>query len=144
MNLQPAIDLIQSFEGCRLSVYLDPVGLPTVGWGQRTDLPLGTMISQQQADNLLFTQVANVANFVTLAIGSAQLSNNQVCALIDFAYNAGTGAFQGSTILRDIQSGILGDVTNQLSRWTHADGQVLPGLISRRQAEINLWNTPDV
>jgi lysozyme len=32
------------------------------------------------------------------------------------------------------------EVPNQLLRWTRAGGQVVQGLVNRRQNEIKLWN----
>jgi GH24 family phage-related lysozyme (muramidase) len=64
----PGIELIKTFEGCRLVAYPDPhTGAEpiTIGWGSTRDLQnrpfrLGDRITQQQADELLINQLTRV------------------------------------------------------------------------------------
>lgn len=72
------------------------------------------------------------------------LTDHQVAALIDFTFNLGCGAFDTSTILKEINASDLADVPAQLLRWVHdSAGNVLPGLVARRKIDVTLWNTPD-
>jgi lysozyme len=64
------------------------------------------------------------------------VNQNQFDALVDFGFNLGVGALQ--TML----SHGLDQVPVQIPRWNHVNGQVSPGLTARRQAEVDLWNTP--
>lgn len=44
-------------------------------------------------------------------------------------------AFAGSTLLRDINAGRMDLAAAQFDAWDHAGGQVLAGLLRRREAE---------
>ena len=67
------------------------------------------------------------------------LSQNQFDALVSFAFNVGNGAFLGSTLLKVLNQGQYDQVPTQLLRWTRSGGQVVQGLVNRRQNEIKLW-----
>ena len=62
MNIsENGLNLIKSFEGCRLTAYKDSVGVWTIGWGTtnadksitNTNIKQGVVISQATADNWL-------------------------------------------------------------------------------------------
>ena len=52
MNIsQRGIDLIKSYEGCRLTAYVCPGGVWTIGWGHTgNDVYEGQVITQAEAD----------------------------------------------------------------------------------------------
>jgi hypothetical protein len=70
------------------------------------------------------------------------LNSNQFSALVDFTFNLGCGSLQSSTLLRILNQNDYSGVPAQMMRWTYAGGQQLPGLVTRRQNEGTLWNTP--
>ena len=45
--------IIKKYEGCQLKAYLDPVGIPTIGYGHTSGVRLGQTITQAQADAFL-------------------------------------------------------------------------------------------
>ena len=47
------IALIKSFEGCRLTAYLCPSGVWTIGYGHTEGVSKGQVITQEQADIFL-------------------------------------------------------------------------------------------
>jgi lysozyme len=61
--------------------------------------------------------------------------------LVSFAFNVGIGAFNGSTLLKLLNQGEVHQVPIQLMRWTKAGGKELTGLVVRRKAEADLWNS---
>jgi GH24 family phage-related lysozyme (muramidase) len=67
------------------------------------------------------------------------LSDGQFAALCDFAFNVGTTALRKSTLLKRLHEGRDVDVPAQFRRWVSAGGRVLPGLKTRREAEIALF-----
>jgi lysozyme len=157
---QSGINLTAQFEGLAqvnpndglVYPYADPVGLPTIGYGNRTDLngnrvTMNTSpITQDQALQLLQTVLEQFASSVNNMV-TVSLSQNQFDALVDFAYNAGAANLQSSTLLRLLNSGDYAGAGGQFIRWNKAtsNGQliVLPGLTRRRAAEAQLFNTPD-
>lgn len=143
-----ALPLIRHFEGLALEAYRDPVGIPTIGYGT-THYPdgravrLGDQISQNEAETLLRrsleTHVAPaVLEIVPLA---SRLEPPQQAALVSFAYNVGLGALQQSTLRRRLLAGENPDrvIAEELPRWCRGNGDVLPGLVRRRAAEVALF-----
>src|SRR4051812_23376541 len=100
MHLNDAgVRLIKTFESCVLSVYPDAVGLRTVGYGHRTKMPLGAVITQDEADMWLAVDLADTATAVDNAI-MADLNDNQFSACVCLAFNIGPTAFARSTLCR--------------------------------------------
>lgn len=65
-------------------------------------------------------------------------SPSRLGALVDFAYNAGTGALKASTLRRKVNAGEWGAVPTELRKWVKGGGRVLRGLVIRREAEAAL------
>ena len=144
-----AMAIANGSEGCVLHSYLDPKGILTGGYGHvGPELPpLGGPITQAQADAWRASDMASAAAFVEAHV-RVPLTDNQFGALADFTYNAGRGAFLGSTLLRKLNKGQFTAVPAELMRWNKAkkpDGtfEVLPGLTIRRQHEAALFMLPD-
>jgi lysozyme len=57
-------------------------------------------------------------------------------ALASWAYNVGTGAACGSTLVRLLNQGQYRAACQQLPRWNRAGGKVVRGLTNRRMAEL--------
>ncbi len=70
------------------------------------------------------------------------LTQNQFDALVSFAYNIGAGAFRDSTALRKINAGDLAGGAEAMKLFNKSDGQVVQGLVNRRNDEVRLFNTP--
>jgi lysozyme len=60
---------------------------------------------------------------------------NQLGPAVDFAYNAGVGAWCKSAMARRFEAGDWGGGCAAFSQWIYAGGKVLPGLVKRRAAE---------
>ncbi|WFG01092.1 lysozyme [Pseudomonas putida] len=124
--------------------YYDPVGLPTIGYGHllsRTAwAPLDQFpaISVAQSEALLRGDLRKAAGAVMRMV-KVKLNANQIAALIDFVFNAGSGNFEISTLRKVINRGDFAAVPEQLMRWVYAKGVRLPGLVKRRLAEAELW-----
>ena len=84
--------------------------------------------------------VAGVAKLVKVPLGE-----NRTTTLCSFAYNCGIGALAHSSILKSVNAGKFDDVPAELRLYVHAKGASgpVPGLVKRRNDEIQLWNTPD-
>lgn len=144
--------MIKSEERCVLHPYLDEAGVPTIGYGT-TVYPNGqhvTMkdadITQAMADGFLYAFAANVADAVT-AMAPDTLNQNQFDSLVDFAYNVGTGALHGSTLLKLIKvNAIDPGVRTAFAVWDkiHVDGSLIISktLVGRRQRDVNLYFKP--
>lgn len=136
--------MTKQFEGLVLTAYQDTVGVWTIGYGH-TGLSVygGLVITEDQADQLLESDVAGAVAFVNAAV-VPEINQNQFDALVDFVFNLGATALLSSTLLRLLNAGDFDDAAAQFIRWDHARGVVIPGLLRRRQAEQLLFQTsPD-
>ncbi len=138
-----ALDLIKSFEGCRLTAYPDPGsgGDPwTVGWGSTgAGIHSGVTWTQAQADERFAVDVARFGRGVADAIGDAPTTQMQFDAMISLAYNIGLGAFVGSTLLRKHKAGDYKGAAAQFGAWVKAGGKTMKGLVRRREAEMRVY-----
>jgi GH24 family phage-related lysozyme (muramidase) len=136
MNIsETGIKLIQSFEGCVLFGYKDPIGIPTIGWGHTGGVVVGDRISQDEADDLLKHDLKRFEDAVE-SLG-LKLNQNQFDALTSFAYNCGPGNLK--TLVKGRS---LSQIANALPLYCKAGGQTLKGLVKRRNAEKELFLKP--
>jgi lysozyme len=68
------------------------------------------------------------------------LTQGQFDALVDFVFNLGAGRLAGSTLLRMLNAGNTTGAGQHLLLWVNAGGKPQPGLVTRRKAELALWN----
>jgi lysozyme len=139
-----ALRLIKQFEGLKLEAYPDPGtgGDPwTIGWGSTgSGIKKGVKWTQQQADDRLASDVTKFADGVAELV-KVNTNQNQMGALISFAYNVGLGALSGSTLLRKLNAGDYLGAQGQFARWNRAGGRVMAGLTRRRNAEAAVFGT---
>jgi len=137
---QAGIDLIKRWEGLRLEAYICPAGVPTVGYGSTGDhVYLGMTITEQEAERLLRLDLTRFEDSVSKSV-KVLLNDNEYAALCSFSFNVGCGAFESSTLLRRLNAGEPKPrvFSEELPRWSKANGQTLQGLLNRRNAEIEL------
>lgn len=143
--LDVCLPFTKQHEGCRLEAYPDPVsgGDPiTIGYGATgPDIVLGTVWTQEQADADLSSRLQALGDQVDSEVQIA-LSDNQKAAVVDFCYNVGFHAFANSTMASCLNQNDISGASEQFARWNKAGGQVVQGLVNRRAAEAELFNTP--
>ena len=132
------LELIKSFEGCRLNAYLDAVGIPTIGYGSTKDVNIGDTITQDEAETLLHQDLIRFEKCINEYV-NVDLDQNEYDALICFAFNVGCNAVKNSTLLKLLNSGDFAGAAQQFKRWDKAGGKPLAGLTRRRQAESELF-----
>ena len=127
--------LTEQFESCRLTAYPDLKGIWTIGWGHTgPEVVPGLVWTQAQADAALLKDCQNAVDHVNRLV-RVPLTQGEFDALVDFAFNAGCGAFAGSTMLKLLNSGNYAGAAGQFELWDHAAGKVVAGLLRRRRAE---------
>ena len=147
MNMKTSSDglnLIKRFEGYSAIPYKDIKGRMTIGYGHliKTGEVFGA-VSNIEATNLLAGDVEWAEEVVNSSV-TVTINQEQFDALVDFVYNLGSGNFDGSTMLRDIDgSESMDKITAQMILWDRAAGQVSQGLLNRREAEAKLYSTGD-
>jgi len=141
------LDLIKQFEGCKLTAYQDMVGVWTIGYGTTAMAGLGITpakgmtITQERADDLLRQGVDKFAATVDALI-TANVNANEFGACVLLAYNIGPNAFARSTVLRELNAGNKDRAAAAFKMWNKAGGEIVQGLINRRNAEVTLFLTP--
>lgn len=142
------IALLKASEGCKLKSYKCPAGIWTIGFGNTfyasgAKVKEGDVITQQQAEDLLHLILTKYEATVNRLVKSA-INQNQFDALVDFAYNAGEGALQSSTLLKKVNANPSDStIAQEFLKWTKATVKgvkvELPGLVTRRKKESELY-----
>lgn len=137
--------LTTSSEGLRFKTYRDPVGIPTVCYGHTgPDVRMGQVYTQEQCDSILIQDIrkhqpvflpGNPRN----CIRNAPITLNQRDALTDFTINVGTSKFCHSTLAKKLAARDYRGAANEFPKWTYAGKRQLPGLVTRRAAEQELF-----
>lgn len=134
-----AVSIIERFEGLSLETYECPVGKLTIGYGHTgDDVYEGLVISEAVAEDLLRKDMESAAADV-LRLVTAPLSDNEFGALISFTFNLGAGNLASSTLLKLLNRHKYAEAADQFPRWVFAGGKRLEGLVSRRNAERDLF-----
>ena len=142
-NVQGTVNIVREFEGLRLTAYVCPAGVLTIGYGHTgADVFRGQTITAARAEQLLTADLQTFANCVNGAI-RVPLNANQRGALVSFSFNVGCGALRTSTLVTRLNAGQNPNTVaaEELPRWNRGGGQVLPGLTRRRTAEVNFFRS---
>jgi lysozyme len=156
--------LMHFFEGYRNKPYRCSAAIWTVGWGHamyadQLNLPnvrkegyTGLIRSDYQLkgeDNRVWSKDELVNLFKvdidTFERGVLRLSptlashQSKFDAVVSFAYNAGLGNYQRSTIRMKVNRGDWDGAAEAFMSWTKAGGKEVAGLVKRRKAEVALF-----
>lgn len=144
---QAAIDLAKWFEGfCRVPKndpgraypYICPAGFWTIGYGHLCDAkhpPITESEGEVYLASDLQTALAATLRYCPVL---ATEPEGRLAAIVDFTFNLGTGRLQTSTLRRRVNQRDWAATATELRRWVFGGGKVLPGLKTRRVAEIDL------
>lgn len=145
-------ELIKDFEKFRANPYLDSEGIPTIGYGT-TAYPDGravTMndspVTMDQANEYYTHHINEFTDKISQAPGFSNLSEPQQAALTSFAYNTGPNVFTAPSGYETLQSAVRSGDSNQIADamrlYINKGSNSEAGLVRRREAEIDLMNTP--
>ena len=158
-------DLMHRYEGCRNRPYLCPAHIHTIGFGHvlyqeqirlpmvrvegksipmiRKEMPLkpedNRVWSKDEIEKLFADDVASFERGVLRLVPGCVGRQGSFDALVSFAFNAGLGNLQRSTIRMRANRGDWEGAADAFRAWTKGGGKVLPGLVKRREAEIALF-----
>lgn len=157
-------DLMHFFEGYRNKPYRCSAAIWTVGWGHamyadqlalpnvRKEGYTGLIRSDYQLrgeDARIWSKDELVELFKvdidTFERGVLRLSPNLAShqskfdSVVSFAYNAGLGNYQRSTIRIKVNRGDWEGAAEAFMSWTKAGGKEVSGLVKRRKAEVALF-----
>ena len=132
------IALIKKFEGLELDSYQCSANVWTLGYGHTQGVAEGDSCSEEEAEIILVNDLKGFETYVN-ALVDVELDQNQFDALVAWTFNLGPTNLRTSTLLKKLNAGDYNDVPSEIKRWNRAGGQVLYGLIRRREAEALLF-----
>ena len=138
------VDLVKSFEGLELGAYTCPAGVITIGYGYTNragfgpGVKIGDKWTQDFADTMLTSGLEVFGREIRPKM-TREPSPNQYGAMLSLAYNIGSGAFNSSTCLKRFNAGDIAGAAEALTWFNKAGGEVLAGLVRRREAEKALF-----
>ena len=158
-------DLMHRYEGFRSKPYLCPAHIWTIGYGHvlyqeqislpvvrtpekpakmiRKEMPLkqehNRVWTTTEIDTLFRNDVEVFERGVLRLVPDCVGRQGSFDALVSFAFNAGLGNLQRSTIRMKANRGDWEGAAEAFMMWTKGGGKVLPGLVKRREAEVKLF-----
>ena len=130
------LNLIKKYEWCRLTSYICPAGVLTIGYGHTgKDVKPNQTISKKKAINLLKKDLARFERHVQSYNYIYEWTDNEFSALVSFAFNIGNIdqlTAYGTRTRSQIRSAMV--------KYVKANGKTLAGLVKRRKAELKLFN----
>ena len=142
-----AIELAKRFEGFhrvpkadprRAHPYICPAGYWTIGYGHLCD-PKHPPITEAEAEVYLAHDLqTSLTATLRYCPGLIAEPEGRLSAIVDFTFNLGAGRLQTSTLRRRINQRDWVNAAHELVRWIYGGGRVLPGLVTRREAEARL------
>ena len=139
------LELIKKYEGFYSKPYLDPIGIPTIGYGA-TYYPNNVKVTmkdkpltEKQASDLLAEMLKVYENQVALLVRKP-ITQNQFDALVSFTYNLGATNLSKSTLLKKVNANPKDkSIADEFVKWNRAGDKVLNGLTKRRKDEAILY-----
>lgn len=156
---QAGIDIIKKWETFKARPYICPTGHPSIGYGT-TVYPNGRKVTLRDAPiteaQAVLYMMDHIERIIYPPLNAAlrvKLNDNRYSALVSFIYNVGVGrprlggkreGFLGSTLLQVInQAPGAPGIRTEFAKWNKGtvNGRrvVLPGLVSRRKDEADLY-----
>lgn len=157
-------NLMHQYEGYRNKPYLCPAHIHTIGYGHvlyqeqirlpmvrkegytgmiRSEYPLraedNRVWSKDETNKLFEDDVANFERGVLRLTSTVLGRQGAFDACVSFAFNAGLGNFQRSTIRMKANRQDWEGAAEAFMQWTKGGGRELPGLVKRRKAEKALF-----
>lgn len=137
MNIsERGLNLIKSYEGCRLTAYKCPSNKWTIGWGHTNGVHQGMVITQAQADQFLFEDVQRFVNAVNQYQSRFNFNQAEFDSLTSFTYNCGEGSLAAVMSCCNTKK----EIAEECKLYNRSStGQVLAGLVRRREEEYKLF-----
>lgn len=134
------LNLIKSFEGCKLTAYkcLPTEKYYTIGYGHYgSDVTAGMKITKGQAEELLLQDCKKAIKNVNSFMSKYNFNQNQFDALVSFAFNVGSINQLTASGTRTLEQ-----ISSKITAYNKTGGRVIAGLVKRRAKEKELFDTP--
>jgi lysozyme len=136
--------IIKRAEGYSPIPYICAAGVPTIGWGSTiaadgSPVTLDHPRITETEAQALFDRDINLFGGGVKKLITAPVNSNQYSALVSLAYNIGLGNLKASTLLRKLNRSDYLGCSAEFPKWRRANGQILRGLVIRREVERQLF-----
>ena len=135
---EEGIALIKKFEGCELTAYQCSANVWTLGYGHTKGVREGDECDVERAEGMLINDLQEFERWVNELV-KVELSQHQFDALVAWTFNLGPTNLAESTMLKRLNVKDYEIVPTEMRRWNRAGGQVVDGLVRRREAEALLF-----
>jgi lysozyme len=161
-------DLMHRYEGFRNKPYLCPAHIWTIGYGHvlyqeqiklpmlrpegktKQDIPMirkeyplkqedNRVWTKEEIEKLFSDDISSFERGVLRLIPGVSGHQGRFDALVSISFNFGLGNLQRSTIRMKANRGDWEGAAEAFMLWTKGGGKVLPGLVKRRKAEVELF-----
>lgn len=137
---QKGLELIKKYEGYSEVAYICPSGILTIAWGHTSGVKEGQRCTREDAERWLKEDITSAEREVLFQTQGVPLRQCQFDALVSFVYNLGAGNFRKSTLLRMVRANPDSpSIRDEFGKWIYGGGRILPGLVTRREAEADLY-----
>ena len=111
-----------------------PGDKPTIGFGTTDGVRMGDTITPPKALERKLRDVQAFEGALKQCV-QVPLYQHEYDAYVSLAYNIGSKAFCGSTLVRELNAGNYDAACKQILRWDRFKGQQIRGLTLRRERE---------
>lgn len=148
---EKGIALIKGYEKLRLEAYRCQAGVWTIGYGHTgADVKPGLIITEERAEELFKQDLELFSIKVHRILVDKRcrrlVNSNQFAALVSLAFNIGVQGFKDSTVVRKLGELSFDKAAEAFMLWNKVKIEgaltVSDGLINRRKAEVELFNSP--
>ena len=135
-----SVAIVAPAEGLRTAAYRDPVGIPTICFGETRGVQMGDNATVAECEAMLGQRLQEFHGQLKACLQTFDTLPPEVQAsLTSWTYNIGAGAACSSTLVKLARKGDLRAACNELPKWDKARVagklRALPGLTKRRAEE---------
>jgi lysozyme len=133
---------VKKVEPLHVRAYPDPGygwRVPTICYGHTRGVKRGMTATMEQCEKWLIEDYETLVLPVLERCVKVLVSVNEAVALADFAFNVGGPQFCKSTLVKKLNAGDYAGAANEFPRWIYSNGEDMPGLVIRRQAEREMF-----
>lgn len=126
---------IVAWEGYRERAYIPvPGDVPTIAYGHTANVKMGDRTTPPEALALALKDVQGFQDSLRDCV-KVPLHQHELDAYLSLAFNIGGRAFCKSSLVQHLNNHEYEKACAEISKWTRAQGRVVPGLVKRRAAE---------
>lgn len=129
-----AIPMVQDHEGLRTEAYRDPVGIPTVCFGETLGVRMGDRYTVDQCKGMLQPRLEGFLAQMRRCTNEPLPAKTEA-AFLSFTYNVGAGVYCQNIAEKRLNRGRIWEACAALSLYTYAKGKQFRGLVRRRADE---------